>query len=194
MHKNVELPPIDYMLNQGAQGHVKIWQFNPESGDKKLLLEKKNLILKTGADVMASALAGLPNSKITHFYVGYTTSGTTPVAPSITAASTKANVFPTDSTHGYLRVPLAFPPGFLQESGYSGNVPYFTTFITNGSFTSSGAAFADGANLYTLGLVNAQNPSGSNQDRLFSAITFTPITYQVAHGLAITWGVTFRAV
>ena len=194
MHDNLEIAPANYKFNAEARGHVKIWQFNPESGEKKLLVDKDNLILRTGADVMAASLAGQPNSKISHFYIGYTSSGTTPVAPSITVGSTKAELFPTDATHGYLRVPLAFPASFLSEDNYTANVPYFTCFITNGSYTSHGATFGNGVNLYTLGLVNAQNPSGSNQDRLFSAISFTPIQYSAANGLAIKLGVTFRAV
>lgn len=192
---NVNAANTHYTLNNAANGHVKIWDVNTATGDKQLLLDKPNLITKLGAGVLASALAGLSNAGVTHFYVGYCASG---VSPSETGPTIDDNIssFISDANNGYLRIPLSFPASFLTESGYaSANATYFTTFITSGSFgVSTGMSFANGVKFYALGLINAQSYNDPSSDRLFSKIYFGPIVYDSTHGLAITWGITFRAV
>ena len=194
---NVDISTLSYPLNNAAVGHIKIWQFSPNSGKTNVLYEAKNLIVKTGADVLASAVAGQANSGISHFYVGYSGNASFSLGaqPAITTDDTVAS-FPISGTEGYLRIPLAFPPAFLNETGYTGNVPYFTTFITNGTqWNQYGSqSFGTGSKLYALGLVNAQDLTSNGSDRLFSKVYFGPIDYDATHGLAITWGITFRAV
>ena len=190
---NVDITPIHYPLNYDAAGRIKIWRFDQETGDKELLVDKPNLIVRQGASIMASALAGQPNSGISHFYIGYNTDIGFNDQPAAALTDTCAS-FSSVAPYGYLRLPLAFPPSFLAETNYSLNVPYFTTFITAASGAyQNGATFGNNVRLFSLGLVNAQNPSGDNQDRLFSKVSFGPITFNSTQGLAITWGVTFRA-
>lgn len=190
---NIEIPSneADHIANRHSNGVLKIWQFDAKTGFKKLLMEKRNTILYTGADVLANALAGRPNSAISHFYIGYSNN----VAFNINdvAAVTKSDgAFLSTGDYGYIRVPLSFPASFAGETNYSNNSVFFTVMVTNPP-TPTGAAFGSSSKIYVAGLVAAGNPAGSNQDKLFSKAQFTPITYDPAFGLTITWGVKFTA-
>ena len=184
----------DVALNQKVVGHIKLWEVNPETGEKTLLVEKNNLIVNQGADILANAMAGTPNSAISHFYINYASTSPSLVSP--TSTDTIAS-FASDGTHGYVRIPLAFSPALTNDGSgnYVSNVVYFTSFLTNGgNFTTSGLAFTNGVYLYALGLINGGANSNGSLDRLFSKTTFGPITWNAANGLAISWGVTFNTV
>jgi hypothetical protein len=161
-----------YTFNKDAFGNVRIWNLT----DKTLLLDKPNLITKQGAAITARALSGLPNTGITHMYVGYNSTG---AAPNAVTTSDDISTF---GTHA--KIPLSFSPSFATGSGYAApNLVYFTVYISGNS------PIEDGKQIVELGLVNA-TPS---QDLLFSRISFNPIVYQAAYGLAITWGLTLQA-
>ena len=162
-----------YTLNKDASGHVRIWNL----ASKELLLNKSNIITYQGASIAARALSGLPNTNISHIYVGYNTTG---VVPTVGVGDTISNF----ST--YARVPLNFTPSFANETNYSSNLVYFTVYITGAS------PITNGKNIVELGLVSAQSGDASD-DLLFSHISFNPIIYQAAYGIAITWGLTFRS-
>ncbi len=191
---NIDIPSKNYELNHEAHGYIKIWNVDQATGKNELIVEHNNLIVKQGADILAAALAGKPNSGITHFYIGYNTDSGFSGGPAITTSDNTGS-FSTSGNYGYIRIPLAFPASYLNEATYTGNMVYFTTFLTNGgAFTEHGATFANGVKLYCLGLVNGSNPSNDTGDNLFSKVNFGPITYNSANGLAITWGITFRAI
>jgi hypothetical protein len=199
MEKNVIEPAATaYPLNVAANGHVKIWTVDKDFKNPVLTFNGDNTIVKGGSDILAAALSGVPNSAITHFYVGYNNDGgfTGSAEPAITISDTIAS-FPTTGDYGYVRIPLSFPASFLTDgSGYTANIPYYTSFLVAGSvFDSYGAEFDNGSKIFALGLVNAQNSSNNSGDRLFSKIYLSPvITYDTAHGAVITWGVTFRSL
>lgn len=167
-----------YIANKDMFGHVRIWQYSPATGIGELLIEKNNLITYQGAGIAARALSGLPNTAISHIYVGYSSSST---PPSPTISDTPA------SFSTFVRQPLAFSPSFSNEAGYSvPNLAYFTAFIT-------GSAIPNDDYVVALGLVSATNPNDSSGDLLFSSIAFNGVQYNSTYGLAVTWGITFRA-
>ena len=173
-----------YTVNKDAFGRVRIWSLNPDRSFDKLIFDKPNLITNQGADIAARALSGQPYTSISHIYAGYNNTGS---VPSVAVTDT-ITVFNT-----YARVPLTFSPSYSNESGYSNNLVYFTVYLTG--TTSPGAATTtvpNGYDIVELGLVNATSTNPSN-DNLFSHIAFSPITYNSTYGLAITWGLTFRA-
>ena len=170
-----------YTANQDIHGRVRIWSLSPTKTIDKLLLDKSNLITMQGADIAAKALSGLPNSAISHIYVSY--SNTNPGTPAAVTVGDTAAWFPSNAT---ARVPLAFTPGYANEPGYTSNLVYFTVYIT-------GAAVPDSNYITGLGLVSAGDPSNAAYDKLFSHITFNGIQYVASQGIAITWGLTFRA-
>ena len=162
-----------YTLNKDASGHVRIWNL----ANRELLLDQSNLITRQGASIAARALSGLPNTGISHMYVGHNTSGTVPTP-------TLGDTVSSFGTH--TRIPLSFSPSFANEENYASNLVYFTVYINGDSL------IADGRKIVELGLVSAQS-SNAADDLLFSHIAFSPIIYQSSYGLAITWGLTFRS-
>ena len=198
MQENVIKPnPADYPMNLAANGRVKIWTLGKDFGKPELVFQGDNLIVKGGSDVLASALGGKVNSSITHFYIGYSNDPSFNVnsEPAIAVTDTITS-FPTSGNYGVIRIPLAFPASYLAESGYTGNVPYFTTFlVTGGQWTRTGAVLQTGSKIFSLGLINATNSSSSSGDILFSKIYLNPVVaYDTTHGAAISWGVTFRSL
>lgn len=173
---------LAYTANRDAFGRVRIWSYSPENGIDKLLLDKPNLITVGGADIVARALTGAPNTAVNYIYVGYNAPGVTTV-PSVTV-----NDDITSFTSGnYARLPLAFSPSFANETGYNNNLVYFTSYLTGTG------QVANNANIVSLGLVNAADPANASLDKLFSRISFSAVTYASSYGLAITWGLTFRS-
>ena len=192
MNNRMSINPNEYTLNKNALGRIKIWRIYLKTGQKELLVDKPNLITKQGAGILASAVAGQASSAIDHFYVGFNTASE--YTPTIAVTDTVSS-FSVLNDNGYLRLPLAFPPSFLTETTYTKpNAPYFTTFITEGSgaFANPSGSFVGHPDIFitTLGLVNA----GLTQDNLFSKISFEKIKFNSGFGLAITWGITFRAI
>ena len=165
-----------YTLNKDASGHVRIWNLN----SKELLLNQANIITYQGASIAAKALSGLPNTSISHIYVGYNTTGT---VPTVSVGDTVSTI---TGLNSYARIPLSFTPSFANETNYSSNLVYFTVYITGST------PITDGKQIVELGLVSAQDGNPSD-DLLFSHISFSPIIYQAAYGLAVTWGLTFRS-
>ena len=182
-----------YRANQDCCGMIKVWQFDPVTGTSRLLHDTRNMIVYTGADLLAFALAGRPNCGISHINLGYNNGADFDVEaePAVTASS---GGMKTSGDYGYVRVPLTFPASFRAETHYENNSVFFTVMLTNPPSTHVGAEFGATSKLYTIGLVAALNPSGSNQDKIFSRAQFTPITYDPAFGLTVTWGVKFTAV
>lgn len=165
----------DYSVNRDASGRVRIWRYSDAIGYGDLLLDQPNLITKIGAGLAAAAIAGVPNSAITHIYVGYNNGGD--ASPTVNDTVSSFSTF--------AKIPLAFSPSFATTgiSGYSNNQAYFTIYVT-------GSALPNSASIQSLGLVNG---SGSS-DLLFSKIAFSPVVYDNTHGLAISWGITFQAL
>lgn len=199
MQENVIAPTsVNYPMNLAANGHVKIWSVGKGCGLPTLAYEGDNLIVQGGSDILAASLSGKSNSTISHFYIGYSNDPAFNInteAPAVTVTDTVSS-FKATGDYGYVRIPLAFPASYLAESGYTGNVPYFTTFlVTGGSWTRSGAVLQTGSKIFSLGLVNAQNSSNDTQDVLFSKIFINPtVAYDTSYGVAISWGVTFRSL
>lgn len=189
-------------LSPAFLGFLKIWQSNPKTGESKLLVDKKNLILYTGSDILADTLAGKPNSAISHLYVSYTNDPAFDIENNPIAKS--SSTFVTSAAPGlernYIRVPLTFPATFTQEENYDHNIAIFTVFMSNPSAlrANTDIALTDGSSkFFEAGLVSAYNPAGTPtshaSDRVFSRVNFTPITYDDAFNLTISWGVKFQS-
>lgn len=174
-------------------GFIKIWKVNPKTGDKELVLDKKNTILYGGADILAYAITGKENSAISHFYLAY---NNTPgfVAPDYTVD--KANPsFTASGQYGYLRVPLTFPAAFLKDTNYNNNIPVFTILISDPyAYQVAGSpSFSADSSVFELGLVSALTPNSPAGDIVFARAQFTPIIYDPTFNFTISWGVKFSA-
>ena len=171
----------NYTVNRDAFGRVRMWEHSPTLGYGKLLLDQSNIITKTGASLAAASIAGLPNSVITHMYVGYNNGTVTPtIEDTVSSFAT------------YAKIPLAFSPSFASSpvgsgANYVNNIVYFTVYLTG---SSSPSGIPNSSTIDSLGLVCG---AGSG-DLLFSKIAFSPVTYNASTGIAISWGVTFLAL
>lgn len=185
-------------------GFFKIWKVNKQTGSSELVVDKKNKILYSGADLMAKALAGVRYAHISHMYVGYKTtsdiSGFTP--PEIDKEYTNQfidyNTSETFEDLGFLRLPLAHFPTYLNTTNYENNTVIFTTSVTASASpaTDASAEFHDSSDdspsyLYELALVAALDPTSMSQDLLFSRANFDPIVYDTNYNLTISWGINF---
>ena len=165
-------------------GRVRMWSLGPDKQFENLILDKPNLITTQGADIAARALSGLPNTSISHIYVGYNNTGSQPAVTINDTISTFTN---------YARIPLAFTPSYANTTGYSNNLVYFTVYVTGTCAAGAGTVTVpNGYDIVELGLVNATSTSPAS-DYLFSHISFSPIIYNSTYGLAITWGLQFNS-
>ena len=205
MKHSIEVQPGDALKKSGK---IRIWRVDPKSGRRELVVSKKNMILNQGADLLAKALAGEPYAAISHMYIGYknTTSFTYPDdAPTIDKIySIPFSAYGSSGTYedfGYLRLPLAYTPSFLEQEGYNGNVALFTSIIAS-SDNDHGAAFTSTeashgghppSQIFEVALVAALDPTSQSQDMIFSRANFNALEYNPSFNLTTTWGVQFLA-
>lgn len=182
--------------NPAYFGFIKIWQTDPTNGASTLLVDKKNTILYTGADILARAVAGLPGSRISHFYVSYTNAvSRTPLPVSRTPTPYLA-VNASPGGYGYGSVPLTLPPSFLKSgSDYNNNISVFTIMIPSTASVQSqlGLNFTNGVKIFEASLVAATTSPPSGTDPVFSRVQFNPVTYDSTFNLTISWGIMFTS-
>jgi hypothetical protein len=196
---------MEHQITEGTnikmQGFYKIWQVNPLTGERQLLRDNKNLILFGGADLLARAMAGVKYSNISHLYVGYKNHADDNFDKPTNdrAYSFKFSSYSEGNKLGYLRVPLAYSPSFLNQPNYENNIAVFTGIVTPG-IESNGAGFlADNpaniepSQIFEVALVAATEPAGQGGDVVFSRAHFSPLLYNPSYNLTITWGIQFTA-
>lgn len=173
-------------------GFIKIYKINTATGEAHLLVDKKNLILKGGAKIIAHALGGVANSNIWGMYIGYNNDPEFNInedAPSIDIDYTnKFSEYGTRENFGYLREQLTFSPSFLSSSGYDENTVMFSTMITSAS-SAGGEIFSEDSQIYEVALVAARDPLDPSKDLVFSRTNFNPVKYDSNYNFTITWGV-----
>lgn len=190
---------INFQSEKSPQfkGFIKIWRTEVKTGLTELVIDKPNTVLYQGADLLAFALAGEANAKISHFYIGFKNSVSSPGGP--LPAVDKSNSAPMTAyadPYGYLRLPLTFPVSYFNDTNYVNNIPVFTVMITTAT-TAGGAAFTDASPaswIFEVASVAALNPTDASNDKIFSRVQFTPIQYDSNFNLTISWGVQFVAV
>jgi hypothetical protein len=170
-------------------GFVKVWKTDVLSGETELLVDKKNMILKGGAKLIAYALAGKPMSNIWGMYIGYNNGDGEFDKPSIDIDyNYKFSDYQAEDNFGYLREPLTFTPSFLSSPGYTDNTVLFSTMITSAS-AAGGAVFDETSRIYEVALVAVEDPTSTVRDTVFSRTNFNPIKYDSNYNFTITWGV-----
>lgn len=188
------------------RGFFKIWAVDPITGKKELLVDKENMILNAGADLLASALAGVKYTHVSHMYIGYKNHADDTFYPgSVPTVDKEYTVKFTDyntgsyTDFGYLRVPLSYSPSFIAQTDYENNVAIFTAVVTTASAANgSTATFKDDtqvnpSHIFEVALVAATEPTSQTGDKVFSRAQFEPLLYNNSYNLTITWGVQFLA-
>lgn len=174
-------------ISSALAGFVKVWKTDPLTGKSELLVDKKNLILKGGAKLIAHALGGDQYAKIWGMYIGYNNGTGSFTMPGIDVEY--ANKFINySSPYGYLREPLTFSPTYQTSLGYDENVVLFSTMVTTAT-KAGGADFGSSSRIYEVALVSAVAADDLTKDTVFSRTNFNPIQYNSSYNFTITWGV-----
>jgi hypothetical protein len=162
-------------------------------GPPDVLVDQRNLIMAPSSEVMAMALAGRPNTRISHLYLGYVKSTGTPyVPPGLTPADT---TFPVTTERGLVRVPLTFP-GLLTPPDTGSDwlatfvftVNSLTAFVAPGGPVLTGSTWLDEAGLVTA-TDPASSPANRTGDRVFARVRFTDVAHDDTYNLSISWGI-----
>lgn len=185
------------LLDQGphVSGGVWVWQVDPATGKKNLLVKKHNMILYDGATILSKLLAGKPNYKIYGMYVGYENGVVGSVTPKVIDKAYSQPFTPSayTSPYGYLRQPLIYTPTFQSSSPYTDNIPVFTISITSAT-AAGGAAFTSGdSKIFEVALIAAPVSGDTTQDIVFSRTNFNQIEYDNSFNLMISWGIKFQS-
>jgi hypothetical protein len=173
-------------------GFIKIWRTNKQTGLEELVVDKPNMILKGGAQIIAHALGGKPAAKIWGMYIGYYNGNDDAPEPIIDVDYSYPFLNYVDPL-GYLREPLTFTPNYLSSPGYEAyeNTVLFSTMITTASKAggSTSADFNADSQLYEVALISVPDVASPAKDKVFSRTSFNPIQYNSNYNFTITWGV-----
>jgi hypothetical protein len=175
--------------SEGLSGFIKVWQTDPNTGETSLLVDKKNMILKGGANIIARALGGDPTAKIWGMYIGYCNTDGVFQSPPIDIDYSSPFLNYTGD-FGYLREPLTFNPNYMYSAGYeeNENTVLFSTMITTAS-KAGGADFNAYSQIYEVALVSVADLANPGKDVVFSRTNFNPVLYNSNYNFTITWGV-----
>lgn len=138
-----------------------------------------NMVLYSGADLLARALSGDKNAFLTTMYMEYTNEAT-PTADEPVRERTSVYYEALSDPKGYCRVPLTAAPGFRTSSSeYEGNILILKA-QTEGT-TENGPGLVDGvSNVVAAALAAAPSVSDKTLDRLFSSAVLKNGSSQLA--------------
>jgi hypothetical protein len=181
--------PTNENLNtsDSLTGFVKIWKTHQTTGVSELVVDKRNMILKGGAKIIAHALGGDQYAKIWGMYIGYN-NDTGTLVPRTIDVDYSDKFLNYVAPYGYLREPLTFSPTYQTSLGYDENVVLFSTMITSAT-KAGGASFDSTSRIYEVALVSAVAADELAKDTVFSRTNFNPIQYNSSYNFTITWGV-----
>jgi len=187
-------------LARQARGDVKIFSFDPKTGIVYRLLEKRNLILYSGADVLASLLAG-QNTPVNAMYMEFKNladpaDSITPPAFDREGGISYYNGLSSSPDTDFLRIPLTVNPTIeSSDAVYAGNQVVFFG-VSEGTVGFHGKSFLDTANSAVFGaaLVAAPDLTDQSQDMVFSRIYsgIDKVLKVAGHQIGITWTIRFN--
>jgi hypothetical protein len=165
----------DYSLGKSAQGFVRLFSFDPATNLVKKVIESKNLVLYSGADIMARLLGGQSSYAVNTMYLEFKNLPL-PTDPIVNPSFTREdgidyyNGLISSLDTDFLRVPLVVNPN-ITSSGvlYEGNQATFFG-ISEGSVGFHGKTFGPSVNsaVYGAALIAAPDPLSQSEDLVFS--------------------------
>jgi len=183
-------------------GDIRIFLFDPVTKRIKRLIRRRNLILYSGADVLALMASGAPGFHVATMYMEYENladPGDTPSIPSYdrTGGIAYYNGLSASPNKDFLRIPITVSPSLSSSDDaiYDGNVVTFFA-VSEGLAGFHGKPFGPSSNsaVYGAGLVASPDPSDQTQDRVF-ARTYTgigKILKETGFEIGITWQLRFN--
>lgn len=192
----------NYPLDKAAKGIFRVFAFNPKTGAIRKMIEKNNLILYSGADILAQVLVGKPTYAIDTMYLEFKNlpMSTDPITPPTfdrtggieyyTGLSSSPDV-------DFLRVPLTVSPLIDSSNAalYVGNqVTFFG--ISEGTFGFFGKPFNVVSNsaVYGAALVATPDLSDQSQDAVFSRAYagVDKVLKETGEEIGVTWTIRFN--
>jgi hypothetical protein len=171
--------------NTPSYGEIEI--FLRQGGEDIVLHKQKNLIVNSGMDLLAKAVAG--QQFINGMYILHHNAGT-PVSPDV---NTTANYYQTtgsSATLGFQRVPVAALPSFSSTDGatYNNNTATFMA-ITDGNVAVpvAGNEITDGVSKVYGAALGYLDPDDMANDVLYAAVNFADIV-EVINELTVLAG------
>jgi hypothetical protein len=183
----------NYCLNNQAQGFIRVFSFNKSTGEIQTLIERPNLILYSGADILANVVSGNPAYAINVMYLEYE-NAPAPVAPAYARDGGFAYYNGLVSPQDIIRVPLIVQPEISSSDlvNYEGNQPTFFSVSEGSVGAVTGVLFNPTSNVYGAALVAAPDINDRSQDKVFSRVYFTPIPKQTGFEIGVTWVIRFK--
>ena len=187
-----------YPLDRNARGIVRLFSFDEKTGRIARMVEKHNLILFDGADILARVLTGDPKYAVGTMYMEFKNT-TLPITPPVFdrggGAAYYAGLQPSSDVD-FLRIPLTILPTIEpSDSNYEGNqITFFG--ISEGSTGFWGRAFNPTVHskVYGAALVATPDISDQSQDKVFSRVYsgIDEIPKELGFGIGITWVIRFN--
>lgn len=186
------LSDIAYKLNDDAKGYVTYMLLDEATGSIEKAFDQKNKILFSGADVLASALAG-KGPPVNMMYLEFQNT-LSPVVPEFERAG-GLPYYTGLVTGDVLRVPLLVSPDInsTDESLYVGNKPVFIAVSELSLGAVNSLSVVDGSSTFIgAALVASEDPNDMSKDKVFSRVYFdSAVTKTAGKQLCIIWNIIF---
>jgi len=202
MDEKVKKLVEEYAPGRQLAGAIRIFLFDPVTKRIKQMIARRNLILYSGADIMAALAAGVPDMKIATMYMEFENladPGDDPVVPSYdrTGGIAYYTGLSASPNKDFLRIPITVSPALStsDETLYNGNVATFFA-VSSGLSGFHGKSFGPSANsaVYGAALVSSPEPEDQTRDIVF-ARTYSgigKILKETGFEIGITWQVRFN--
>lgn len=190
-----------YPLDRNVHSRVRFFSVNTRTGEIRQLIERTNLVLFSGADVLAQLLSGARGYHVATMYLEFKNLAL-PTDPVAAPAFGRDGGLPyyngliASLDTDFLRVPLLVSP-LVESSGgdYAGNqITFFG--VSEGASGFHGKPFLVSSNsaVYGAGLVASPEPDDQSQDRVY-ARSYTgigKILKETGHEIGVTWTTRFN--
>lgn len=171
------LDQYGFQLSQRGRGDVTVFLFDPKTNRVVKEISTHNLILFSGADVLAQCLSGNAKYAVSTMYLEFMNlaSPSDPITPPAfdrTGGIAYYNGLVSSPDTDFIRVPLTVNPTIVPSGvDYAGNRLTFFG-MTEGTTGFFGKPFTAGANsaVFGAGLIAAPDPDDQSQDVVFSRV------------------------
>ena len=194
-------PLVDLFSPDRISGHLRFFSYDPLTGRIIKLIEKKNLILYGGADILSLLLAGQNDYRARTMYIEFQNLAdpSDPITPPTFGRDGGASYYDgliSSPDRDFIRIALSVSPSFASSGGdYQNNV---VTFFGQTAGTSGfhGKSFGESANSAVFGAALVASPDTQDQskDVVFSRVYsgIDKILKQTGQEIGVTWSIRFN--
>jgi len=198
----IQLARSLYALDKCAKGRARFFLFNPNTGQIKQIIDTQNLVLYSGADILAKCLSGDTTYAVASMYLEFKNLADpgdpiTPPAFDREGGIGYYNDLASSPDTDYLRVPLMTAPDFSSSDAdlYTGNQALFFA-MSEGTTGIHAKAFGPATNsaVYGAALVATPDPLVPANDVVFSR-TYTgigKILKEAGFEIGVSWTMRFN--